>query len=146
MLRLLTNLDSVERFDVNAPDTFFASNSTVKTGTWVSKVGDTLALPAAGSANAFQVFTESNRDGSAGFTPDATAAGLKRLSVLFGKMRALTDQFTGAIAVGDKLAVNAAGLLVTADVADTVVAICTKATHSYSHLGATTNVIEIFTV
>lgn len=121
------------------------------------KSGDELIAPAAdGAAGALAIFTESNRNGSAGWAPDATAykgggqAG--QLTVLHGKFRALTSEYAAGIAAGDKLIVEAdTGKLKKAvapatDPDQQIVAVCTKAEHALRHLGADTNVIEILTV
>ena len=145
MLRLLTDLNLVNRFDAEAPANLMLSGVAV-TGTWVAKSGDGLVLPSAGSVGVFQVWTESNRDGSAGWSPDASAGGKSRLTLLYGKYRALTDQFAGSISVGDALKVDAAGKLVAATLGDgNDIAVCTKASHTITHLGATHTVIEFVT-
>lgn len=144
MIRLLTDLDSVYRFDVPASSALLAADTAVS-GTWVKKVGDELVFPTAGASGAMQIITDSNRDGSVGWTPDVGASLITQLTVLLGKYRAVTDQFSGTINAGDSLKVNAEGKLikvVDADDNDTVIATCTKASHAYVHLGKSTNVIE----
>jgi len=143
MIRLLTDLDSVYRFDVPASSALIAADTAVS-GTWVKKVGDELVFPTAGSAGAMQIITDSNRDGSVGWTPDVGASLITQLTVLLGKYRAVTDQFTGVINAGDSLKVNAEGkvVAVTDPAADATVAVCTKASFEYTHLGKKTNVIE----
>jgi hypothetical protein len=147
MLRLKTDLNKINRFDVEAPDNLVASGVAV-TGTWVVKEGDLLALPTAGDIHAMQVFTESNRDGTAGWSPDVTAIpGSRRLTVLVGKYRATTDQYTGTPSAGDPLEVDADGKLKTATKGDnTAVAVCTKAPHTERHLQADSTVIEFVTL
>lgn len=146
MLRLLTDLNLINRFDVEAPDNLISSG-VAETGTWVVKTEDTLALPSAGDVGAMQIFTESNRDGSAGWSTDATAYYQNKLTVLHGKYRALTDQYTGTPSAGTPLKVDADGKLEAATVGtDHVVAVCTKAAHSIRHLQADHTVIEILTV
>lgn len=95
-----------------------------------------------------QIFTESNRDGSAGWSPDVTAVpGARRLTVLVGKYRAVSDQYTGTPSVGDPLAVDADGLLTVATLGDnTAVAVCTKAAHTERHLQTDYTVIEYVTL
>ena len=141
MLRILDNLNLINRFDVDASDGLIASGVT---GSFVSKQGDTIDLPSAGAAGVMPVWTESYRDGSVGkWTPDVDASG--KLTVLYGKFRALTDQFSGNPSVGDQLEVEAAGTLKTLDTG-VAVAVCTKASHTVNHLDKDHTVIEIITV
>ena len=144
MLRILTNLNLLNRFDVTATAGLLASGVT---GSWVSKVTDSIDLPAAAGDYAMVVWTESNRDGTVGFTPDVTATG--KLTVLQGQFRALTDQYAGTPAVGDVLIAGTDGTVeVDTDPYDThlrVVGWCTKAPHTLSHLGSDHTVIEIMT-
>lgn len=146
MLRILSDLRDTTRFDVPASDDLINSGVAV-TGTWVVKRGDTLTLPEAGALDAMAVWTESNRNGTAGWSPDATAGVVKQLTVVYGKYRAVTDQFTGSINAGDPLKVNANGKLVVATAGDgNAVAVCTKASHTERHLQTDHTVIEYFTL
>jgi hypothetical protein len=146
MLRILSDLRDVTRFDVTAPDNLINSGVAV-TGTWVVKRGDTLALPEAGALDAMAIWTESNRNGTAGWSPDATAGAAKRLTVLYGKYRALTDQYVGSINAGDPLKVNTDGKLVVATAGDgNAVAVCTKAAFTERHLQSDYTVIEFVTL
>jgi hypothetical protein len=144
MLRILTNLNLLNRQDFEATAGLLASGYT---GTWVAKIaGDKVDLPAsAGDTCIGAVWTESNRDGSVGWTPDVDATG--KLTVLFGKFRALTDQFTSTPSIGDALKVGTNGKLASATLGgtDRVVAYCTKASHTVEHLGKTHTVIEYVT-
>lgn len=63
MLRILDNLNINNRFDVEATDGLIASGVT---GTFAQKSGDTIDLPTSGANGVFQVWTESNRDGTNG--------------------------------------------------------------------------------
>lgn len=147
MLRLLSDLNKVTRFDVEATGTIL-SGAAADQGTFVVKNGDTLALPTAGTAaGAMAIFTEANRDGTDGWSPDVKAGTGNSLTVLYGKYRAVTDQFTGTPAAGTPLTVNTDGVLAAAVIGtDHVVAVCTKASHTVRHLQADTTVIEILTV
>lgn len=153
MLRLLTDLNVVNRFDVEVSGAL-AAGTDVGQGTWAVKNGDTLALPEAGAAGALQIFTESNRDGSDGWSPDANASHKNQLTVLLGSYRALTDKYAGAPSPGDKLGVNAEGNLAVIDdgTGDTlaataaVVAVCTKGPHSVRHLQSDFEMVEFITV
>ncbi|MCK5613638.1 hypothetical protein KAR91_67860 [Candidatus Pacearchaeota archaeon] len=145
MLRMLTSLNLVSRYDITATAGLLASGVT---GSWVSKLGDNIDLPGTQGDQAQLVWTESNRDGTVGWTPDVTNTG--KLTVLTGKtVRALTDQFSGTPAVGDAFVAGVNGkLYVNNSAADTnlsVVAYCTKASHVIEHLGRNHTVIEFTT-
>lgn len=145
MLRILTNLNLLNRQDFEATAGLIASGYT---GSWVKKIAaDIVDLPAAAGEYSFgTVWTESYRDGSQGsWTPDVGATG--KLTVVFGRMRALTDQFTGTPAIGNALKVGTDGKLAVGTYGtDVIVAFCTKASHSLSHLGRTHTVIEFVSV
>jgi hypothetical protein len=145
MLRILSDLTKVDRYDVQVSADVLASGVT---GTFVSLMGSTATFPAAGALGVMQVFTESYRDGSAGkWSPDTTAAGTNQLTVVYGKYRAVTDQYTGAISVGNALKVNTAGKLIAATVSDgNAVAVCTRAAFAVNHLGQSWTVIEFVTL
>lgn len=145
MLRMLTSLNLVSRYDIIATAGLLASGVT---GSWVSKIGDLIDLPGTQGDQAQLVWTESNRDGTVGWTPDVTNTG--KLTVLTGKtVRALSDQYTGTPAVGDALVAGTDGTLVVdaapGDNNTSVVAYCTKAAHVIEHLGRNHTVIEFTT-
>lgn len=144
MLRILTNLNLLNRQDFESTAGLIASGVT---GTWVSKIADDkIDLPGTeGDACIGTVWTESNRDGTVGWTPDVDATG--KLTVVFGRFRALTDQYSGTPSIGDALLVDVAGKLKTATLGgtDRVVAYCTKAADTIEHLGRTHTVIEYVT-
>ena len=149
MLQMKTDLLRVNRLEKTA-DSWIFSNA--KTGTWVKPTATGVGEPSLG-AFAVTIFTESNRDNTVGFTKDTTVTGT--VSVLYGKMEAVTDQFTGTPAIGDKLYVLATGKLANAagasldtagQAAANVVAICTKASTAVEWFGNTINVIEYVTV
>lgn len=144
MLRLLTNLNLLNRQDFTATDGLIASGYT---GTWIKLETDEIDLIAAtGDFSIGTVWTESYRDGTIGsWTPDVDATG--QLTIIWGKFRALTDQFTGSPAVGNALRVNTAGQLVVGTAnSDFIVAYCTKASHTIEHLGRSHTVIEFVTI
>lgn len=147
MLRLLSDLNQIVRFDAKADSTLINSG-VAETGTFVVKNGDTLELPTAGTeAGAMAIFTESNRDGSAGWSPDSLAGTNDSLTVLLGKYRAVTDQYTGTPTAGTPLKVGTDGKLAAATVGtDHVNAVCVKAPHTVRHLQTDFTVIEIVTV
>ena len=144
MVRFLTSWSELTRQSFKASAGVIASGVN---GTFVSKIGDTLDLPTAGAIGVYQIISESYRDGTAGkWAPDVAASGDNVLSVAYGKYRAVTDQFTGSPAVGDKLKVTAAGKLATTSTAAEFVAVCTTASHSITQLGASVTVIEFVTL
>jgi hypothetical protein len=159
MLQMKTDLLRVNRLEKTA-DAWTLANAV--TGSWVSLSGAGIIQPAAVGDFAVPIFTESNRDGTAGFTGDVSVTG--GVTVLLGKMEAITDQFTGTPAIGDKLYVlttgklaNATGASLTLSGTPTVeelgalsaatpVAICTKAAANMEWFGSTISVIEYVTV
>jgi len=161
MLKIMSDLTKLERFDLVASAAF---QSTGKQGQWVQPGASTVAYPSAGAQGAcFQIWTEGNRNGSAGFTPDV--AHTDKVTVLYGKYKARTDQFVGALSsydVGTPLTVDTAGLLKPATyvtvsggansasvTADKIVAYCTSegSMTYFSHSGgAAFNYIEYVTV
>ncbi|MCA9313769.1 hypothetical protein KDA08_05670 [Candidatus Saccharibacteria bacterium] len=104
----MTDINMVQRIDFpTGTGTLIASGYQ---GQWLVP-GSTYAIfPTSGQAGAFQIWTEGNRDGTVGFTPDT--AHTAKLTVLSGKYRARTNRFVGAIgdySIGTQLTVNAAG-------------------------------------
>lgn len=142
MLQILSSINLVTRMDLEADTWILASGVT---GTWVSPGGsDDVVKPTAGDYS-WPIWSESNRDGSAGFSPDIHSTG--NVTVIYGKLRAVTDQFTGAPTAGAKLYTDATGKLSTASAGDAVVvAYCTKPSHSVTYLGQSFTAIEFVTV
>lgn len=149
MLQMKTDLLRVNRLEKLASAWVLANG---KTGLWVAFDANGVGQPSLGNFGV-PIFTESNRDGSAGFTGDVSVT--KGVTVLFGKMEAVTDQYTGTPALGDKLYILADGTLanatdgsVTPDGEDAMrsVAICTKAPAAMEWFGNTINVIEYVTI
>jgi hypothetical protein len=145
---MLTNLNMVHRFDVTPTAGLLASGYT---GTWVAhSATETIDLPSGAGVFALGVvWTESNRDGTVGFTPDSRTValgGTGKLTVVWGKFRALTDQFSGTPAIGAALYVTTAGVLSTTEGSGVKVAYCTKASHSITHLNTSHTVIEYVTL
>lgn len=138
MLQPISNINLGQRIELVADAWTLASG---QTGTFVSFGGNgDLKKPVAGDF-AVPVWTESNRDGSAGWTPDVKFTG--KLTVYYGKLRAVTDQFAGTPAVNDKLYVDADGKLSTTSTGKAIaVAICTKASHSTNYLSKPYTAIE----
>jgi hypothetical protein len=117
-------------------------------GMWVTLNSDNkFDLTAATETGlSYQIWNESNRDGTVGFSPDVAAIG--KVTVLKGGYRALTDQIESsayaAASVGDPLAAAADGLLVASDDGDNTVAYVARKLGSVTYLGTTfTNVVEI---
>ena len=144
MLKLLSNLDLANRFDKVATAGIIASGVT---GTWVTlNSSDEFDLPAASNRLAFPVWTESNRNGTVGFTPDVSTTG--QLTALDGYFRAITDQVYdyASMAQGDLLKVTTAGKLTKTTAAEDAVAVVVRKVDSITVLGhAYTNCIEFTT-
>ena len=142
MLQILSSLNLVTRMDLEADTWILASGVT---GTWVSPSGDdNVGKPTAGDF-AFPIWSESKRDGSAGFSPDIHSTG--NVTVIYGKLRGVTDQFEGAPTAGAALYVDATGKLTTTSAGDAaVVARCTKPSHSTTYLSLGFTAIEFVTV
>jgi len=141
MLLPLNLLTSVTRIEATASSWVLDSGLN---GTFVELVNGVATKPTAGNM-AFPIWSESNRDKSQGFTPDIKAAG--QVSVIYGKLRAVTDQYVGTPAPGDKLYVDANGKLTTTSAgAGVVVAVCTKAPFAERRLLVSYTLIEITTI
>jgi len=146
MLKMSTDLLKVNRMEKTA-DSWTLANAV--TGSFVTFTATGVGQPAVGDP-AVPIFTESNRDGTVGWTGDVGVTG--NMTVVYGPLQAITDQFAGTPAVGDKLYVDIAGKLGNAaqqaftldaqKVAATVIATCTKAAHNVTYLGRTVSVIE----
>lgn len=144
MLSILSSLTLLTRVDVTASAWVLASGVT---GTWVKLNGDSGATKPTLGDYAMPIFSESKRDGTAGFSPDVHANGY--VTVLFGKLRAVTDQYSATPAAGDALVVDATGKLTKAQAVggtEVVVAYCTKAPASFTYIDQTKTVIEFVTV
>lgn len=138
MLQPLSNINLCQRIDLAADAWTLESG---QTGTFVSFGGnDDVKKPTAGDF-AVPIWTESNRDGSAGWTPDVSFTG--KVTVYYGKLRGVTDQFVGTPAVNDKLYVDANGKLTTTSAGKAIaIAICTKASHTTKYLSKPFTAIE----
>jgi hypothetical protein len=153
MLQMSTDLLRVNRLEkqIASDDSWILANA--KTGTFVTFAANgAVERPAKGDL-AVAIFTESNRDGSAGFTGDVGITG--GVTTLSGTYQAVTDQFVGTPAVGDKLYVNADGKLgnatelsldAVAEAAATQVATCVSPSTALTYLGLDVNVIEFVTI
>lgn len=141
MLQILSSLNLVTRLDLEADSWTLLSGVT---GTWVTVGGDdNVTKPVAGDF-CMPIWSESNRDGSAGFSPDIHSTG--NVTVIYGKLRGVTDQFTGSPTAGVPLYVDATGKLTVTSTGDAVrVAYCTKPSHSATYLGQTFTAIEFVT-
>lgn len=144
MLKLLSDLKRANRFDKTATAGVIASGVT---GTWVTlDSNDHFDLPASSNRLVFPIWTESNRDGTVGWTPDVGATG--KLTVFDGYLRAITDQVTdyASLAQGDNLKVGTDGKLVKTTAAENAVAVVMRKIDSITVLGtAYTNCIEFTT-
>jgi len=144
MLKLLSDLKRANRFDKTATAGLIASGVT---GSWATlDSNDKLDLPAAATKLAFPIWTESNRDGTVGWTPDVGATG--KLTVFDGYLRAITDQVTdyAGLAIGDLLTVDSSGKLAKTTDGTKDVAVVMRKAGSVTVLGTTyTNCIEFTT-
>lgn len=143
MLQILTDLLKVNRMDYTASAWILASGVQ---GNFVEIDGsDGVQEPSAAGNMAYAIWTESYRDGTAGnWTGDVSKTG--KVTILFGKYKGLTDQFTGTPAVGEKLYATTAGKLSTTAGAGHLIGICTKSSHSVTYLGTAFTAIEFVTV
>ena len=148
MLKLLSDLKKANRFDKTATAGVIASGVT---GTWVTlDSNDHFDLPSGATRLAFCVWTESNRDGTVGWTPDVGVTG--KLTAFDGYLRAITDQVTdyASLAQGDNLTVDANGKLakttIAGDTENYAIAVVMRKIDSITVLGTTyTNCIEFTT-
>jgi hypothetical protein len=147
MLKLLSNLNIMQRVEATISTVQDAAieSASLKSGSWLLPCG---GIPGSASGGAgFPIWTESNRDGTYGWTPDYT--NTSQLTLVVGPHRAVTDQYSGTITAGQPLTVqDDTGLLVASTTADDItVAICESAELSYSYLGTTySGVITYVTV
>lgn len=140
MLLPLNQLTSVTRIEAAASD--WVLNSGLN-GTFVELVNGVATKPTAGNM-AFPIWSESNRDKTQGFTPDVKAVG--QVSVIYGKLRGVTDQYVGTPVPGNLLYVDALGRLTTSTAgAGVVVGVCTKAPFAERRLNVAYTLIEFIT-
>jgi len=146
MLKILSNINNCVRWDVDCAAADWPMVSGV-TGTFVGfdATGATRPILHKGSA---QVWSEGNRDGTAGFSPDTKSTG--KLTLIGGSYRALTDQFD-TVAVNEPLYVTVDGKLNTAVIGtNNIVGYCTKASHvitkSVNGVQSNVNVVEYVTL
>lgn len=138
MFNVLDGIINTNRFDVDVADGVITSGIE---GLWVAPQTTGKYDFAAAAATAYAIFTESNNDGTVGFTEDAVY--LKKVAVVSGTYRALTSQYDGTPTAGQFLKTTSTGKLAVASSTENVVAVCLKATHSVPYLGSTVSVIEI---
>lgn len=137
MLQILSSLNLVSRFDLDASAWILVSG---QTGTFVEMDGAGIKKPTAGNM-AFPIWSESKRDGTPGFSPDIAATG--KVTVIYGKLKGVTDQYVGTPAVGAPLFVDANGKLSASTAGSAVVvAYCTKAQYTEKYLSKSFNAIE----
>jgi hypothetical protein len=141
MLQILSSLTLVSRFDLLADVWVLASGVT---GSFVEQAGDSVKKPTAGN-KAFPVWSESKRDGTAGFSPDIAATG--KVTVIYGNLKGITDQYDGSPTIGAPLYVDATGkLTVTGTGNNVVVAYCTDIPKQVKYLSKSFNAIEFVLV
>lgn len=136
MLKMLSNLHLANRMDFTAATDVLASGVQ---GSFVTiDANEKLQFATSEESRAaWPVWTESNRDGTAGFTPDTTTTG--NLTVLDGYVRAITDQVNGydALSIGDNLAVDTLGELQKTTTPSKQIAVVVKKHDSVTVLGTT---------
>jgi hypothetical protein len=145
MLKPLSDINLDTRIEATASAWVLASGVT---GTFVkfssTSTETKIDKPAAGDF-AVPVWSESNRDLTAGWSPDVMATG--NLTVIYGKFRGTTDQFSGTPAVGAPLYVDANGKLCDTSTGNAVrLAICTKAAFTTTYLSKQFSAIEFVLV
>jgi len=151
MLRVISDLTLCDRITKEYEAGVAASGVA---GTWVTLNSSNkfdLTATSTPTGLSYQIWNESNRDGTVGYSPDVAAIG--KVTVLKGGYRALTDQIDSsaysAASVGDALMAGDEGKLVaaadSADGAKATVAYVAKKHGSVTYLGTTfTNVVEIY--
>lgn len=147
MYNVISDLTLVQRRDFEIDSPGWCTVSGLQ-GMWVTLVGNKLfpASTAGELTPLFPIWTESNRDKTVGWTKDVT--NTKKLTVLFGKHFATTDQYDtggGTPALGDALEVAAnTGKLTVDNTSTAIVAYCVKAPYTLSYFGSNTTVIDIY--
>lgn len=141
MLQLITDLSMIMRKDLDVTGTDVLVSGLQ--GSWVTLAAGKASLTSTNVGLAWPVWTESNRDGSVGFTPDAKNS--KKITALVGKFFATTDQYTGTPVAGNPLKTGASGKLAVASAnSEYPVAYCVKAPYTMSYFGKTITVIDIY--
>ena len=99
MLRVISDLNLVQRIDFDASAGLLASGYQ---GSWVTYTSDDeVDFPVAATLLAWPVFNENELGDTTGgrFSPDVEE--LDKVTVLYGKFRGLTDQYTGTVTTGN---------------------------------------------
>jgi len=138
MLNVLSGVINQGRFVVDVTAGVIASGVE---GLWVAPQSSGGYDFEAAAVVAFQIWTESSKDGTVGFSKDAIY--LSKVTLLEPNYRAYTDKFSGTPTVGAKLKTEAAGTLAVEASTGPYVAKCTKAPYNITYHGVTTSVIEI---
>ena len=144
MLKLLSNLNNCIRWDVDVQAGEWPLISG-KTGSFVTFDATGAINPTAGDGAVAAIWSESNRDGTAGFSPDIVENG--KITVIGGGWRGLTSEFD-SVTVGSPLKVKADGKLTDGTAGtDAIVGYCTKAAadvvESVNGKDVTTSCIEV---
>jgi hypothetical protein len=148
MLKLLSNLNLMQRIEISISDWDAVETADFRQGSWVELDG-TVSIS---GLTGFPIWTESNRDNTYGWTPDVGAGvtgGTNKLTVLGGFHRAITDQFEPAgVVAGSPLTTSATGKLRLGVVGDDhIVAVAQTVATDYVYLGTTySNVVTYVTV
>ena len=145
MLKLISDITLVKRFDLPIATNGCSIVASGYQGMWVSKDSSGNAVDIdTPTYLAYAVWSESNRDGTVGWSPDVAATG--NITVLYGKFQAITDKYVSAnMALGSALTVSS-GLLKVATGTEPVLGVCTKVIGSATYDGLTANFIEFQTI
>jgi hypothetical protein len=110
MIRVLSDLKLVQRIDFDATDGLLASGYQ---GSWVTwdNTAQKVDLTTGATLLAWPIFNENELGNATGgkFSPDVEE--LKKVTVLYGKFRGLTDQYTGNVTTGNGADTGAGGVL-----------------------------------
>lgn len=146
MLQILSSLTLLTRLEAEGTAQIMASGVQ---GLWVEFYSDSTGdkckkVSSADHASVFPIWTESFRTGTqvGNWSPDAM--GTNKLTLLYGKFRGITDQYSSATA-GAKLYVDANGKL-TSTGSNNPVAICTREAFTQKYLGKAYTCIEFITL
>ena len=147
MFDLKSDLNLCNRLEVSAASA--VADADARQGSWIALDG-VLAEPGTANKSNAMVWSESNRDNTAGFTPDVKDTN--SVTVLSGYFIGWSTQYSGAIAAGNLLVCGADGNLQAADLDNTAatydghlaVAVALSA-HDTSHkyVGGTYNSVKI---
>ena len=147
MFDLKSDLNLCNRLEVSASSA--VADAAARQGSWIALDGVLTEVASANKSNAM-IWSESNRDNTAGFTPDVKDTN--SVTVLSGYFIGWSTQYSGVIAAGDLLVCGADGKLEVAVLDDTAAATTTHqavavalSAHGTSHkyVGGTYDSVKI---